>query len=64
MKGCTVKKFTKKKTTRKNKFVTEDTFVLQFGFTAPTKKLCFKKYQKPPQSNAVENGKLLLTKFK
>ena len=62
MKDCTVKKYTRKKTT-KVKLVTKDTFVLQFGFTHPTQKQCYKKYQKPPQSNAVENGKLLLTKL-
>lgn len=64
MKHCTVKTSTKKKTIKKNKFVTKDIFILQFGFTAPTKKICFKKYQKPMQSNALENGKILLTKFK
>ena len=64
MKGCTVKTSTKNKTITKNKFVTDNTFILQFGFSAPTKKVCFKKYQKPMESNALENGKLLLTKFK
>lgn len=64
MKQSTVKKYIKKKITKdKTKYVTKDSFELQFGFSAPTQKICFKKYQKPSQSNAVENGKLLLTKL-
>jgi hypothetical protein len=53
MKDSTEKIYIKKKT--QNKFVTEDTFKLVFGFSAPTMPpICIKKYQ--PEIHFEKNG--------